>query len=305
MSSLTIAPRRPSGFTLVELLVVIAIIGVLIGLLLPAVQAARESARRSSCTNNLKQIGLALHSFHDAKNYLVRGASDGPGRTCCNASRRQGWAWSYHLLPFMEEAQVHDLTDSQVSTTAIQGYFCPSRRAPGLYGSSVKIDYAGSGGTTNPGSTANARSDGYMDRTLVDPAAAAPASGPAPENKRRLAELRDGLSHTIAVGEKSLHENRWGNTGGDNEPWQNAGWDQDVIRYGHRDWTGNRGGLLPDKKHPDSSSHWSNMFGSSHPSGVVFVFADGAVRSISYDVDPIQFERAANINDGESLNLDN
>ncbi|MDA1039157.1 MAG: DUF1559 domain-containing protein [Planctomycetota bacterium] len=113
------------------------------------------------------------------------------------------------------------------------------------------------------------------------------------------------MSHTIAVGEKSLHENRWGNTGGDNESWQNAGWDQDVIRDGHRDWAGNLGGLLPDKKHPDSSSHWSNMFGSSHPSGVVFVFADGAVRSISYDVAPIQFERAANISDGESLNLDN
>jgi len=290
--------RDRTAFTLIELLVVIAIIGVLVGLLLPAVQQARESARRLSCTNNLKQIGLAFHTYNDSNRHLVRGASDGPGRTCCNASTRQGWAWSYWILPSMEETTVHDLSsDSAVYTSAIKGYFCPTRRAPDLYGSTVKIDYVGSGGASS------GAQDGYMVRTLKSPGTAAPASGLAPENKRRIRDLRDGLSHTIAAGEKSVHPDTWGTAGGDNEPWCNAGWDQDVIRYGGRNWAANAGGLLPDIDHP-TTSHWSNMFGSSHASGVNFVFADGSVRHITYTVDPIQFERACVINDGEQVSLD-
>ena len=296
-------PRGRRAFTLVELLVVIAIIAVLIGLLLPAVQSARESARRSSCTNNLKQIGLALQGFHDANNFLVRGSSDGPGRTCCNAASRIGWAWSFHILPYMEAAEVHDLTDTQVANHAVKGYFCPTRRPPGVYGSSVKIDYAGSAGSTSPGSTAGSRSNGYMDRTLVDPGAAVPADGIPRENKRRLMEIRDGLTYTIAVGEKQVHERTWGSAGGDNEPWNNAGWDQDNIRFGNRNWSGNVGGLEEDHRHP-TASHWSNKFGSSHAAGANFVFADGAVRLIAFNVDPIQFEYATVINDGEKFNLD-
>jgi prepilin-type N-terminal cleavage/methylation domain-containing protein len=83
---------RSAGFTLVELLVVIAIIGVLVALLLPAVQAAREAARRSTCQNNLKQIGLALQMHHDAKGYFPTGAASG-----------EGSMWSYPLLPYLEQ----------------------------------------------------------------------------------------------------------------------------------------------------------------------------------------------------------
>jgi prepilin-type N-terminal cleavage/methylation domain-containing protein/prepilin-type processing-associated H-X9-DG protein len=303
ISTLPPATSGPRAFTLVELLVVIAIIAVLIGLLLPAVQSARESARRSSCTNNLKQVGLALQGYHDANNFLVRGASDGPGQTCCNATSRLGWSWSFWILPYMEEAQVHDFTDAQVATYAVKGYFCPSRRPPALYGSSAKSDYAGSGGSTNPGGTANARSDGYMDRALADPGAAVPANGIVRENKRRLTDLRDGLSHTIAAGEKQVHDRTWGSAGGDNEPWNNAGWDECVIRYGNRNWAGNAGGVEPDHLHP-TASHWSRKFGSTHAAGVNFVFADGAVKLISYGVDPLQFEYATVINDGEKLMLD-
>src|SRR5580765_2663531 len=90
------SPRPRYGFTLVVLLVVIAIIGVLVALLLPAVQAARESARRSQCQNNLKQIGIALHNYHDTFLTLPFGWSD------------RGAGWSTMLLPYIEQKQLYD-----------------------------------------------------------------------------------------------------------------------------------------------------------------------------------------------------
>ncbi|GAB6166662.1 DUF1559 domain-containing protein [Thermostilla marina] len=102
---------RKSGFTLVELLVVIAIIGILIALLLPAVQAAREAARRSQCTNNLKQIGVALHNFHDQNKRFPAATHEMNFHNPPNASGRGGWArWSYacSLLPYMEQRALYE-----------------------------------------------------------------------------------------------------------------------------------------------------------------------------------------------------
>jgi prepilin-type N-terminal cleavage/methylation domain-containing protein/prepilin-type processing-associated H-X9-DG protein len=293
---------RRHGFTLVELLVVIAIIAVLIGLLLPAVQSAREASRRASCTNHLKQIGLAVIGYEDSKGFYPRACSDGPGTQCCGATTRLGWTWLFHITPFIERTDIFDQTsDSQVSRSTESTYFCPSRRAPDLYTTTARSDYAANGGERS----SQAGSRGVFMRTLVDPPSTA---NPPRENKRRLASIRDGLSNTIMAGEKQLHPDVWGRAGGDNESWNNTGWDGDcdVMRFGSTDWAGNFGGLAPDNDHPDASSatHWSNKFGSAHPAGANFVFCDGSVRLISYDVDPQQFFRACVIDDRQPLELD-
>lgn len=105
--------RRSSrrAFTLVELLVVIAIIGILVGLLLPAVQAAREAARRMQCQNNLKQMGLALHNYHDTYNSFPGGTTiNGP---CCGTPAQMTWAIA--ILPFIEQSSIYNQYDSRLS----------------------------------------------------------------------------------------------------------------------------------------------------------------------------------------------
>jgi len=130
---------RRRGFTLIELLVVIAIIAVLIALLLPAVQAAREAARRSQCTNNLKQLGIAVHNYHDVGGSFPGNYSDG---TCCSNPSRYGWTIS--ILPQMEQGPLYNaynfalpndiyavggaavVENSTVRVTMLNAYICPS-----------------------------------------------------------------------------------------------------------------------------------------------------------------------------------
>src|ERR1700676_3210772 len=131
-------PRRKTGFTLIELLVVIAIIGILIALLLPAVQQVREAASKLQCANNLKQIGLALHSYHDANKQFPPGYIDGntnPASTPDN-DVGPGWGWAAFLLPYLEERNVFTQinfsqrigvgVNAQISQQPLTFYQCPS-----------------------------------------------------------------------------------------------------------------------------------------------------------------------------------
>ncbi|PQO47591.1 DUF1559 domain-containing protein [Blastopirellula marina] len=284
------------GFTLVELLVVIAIIGVLIALLLPAVQQAREAARRMQCSNNLKQIGLAFHNHHDTLGHLPHGGSDGPDNTCCSGTIRDTWSWLFHITPYIEQQNVYDLSsDSAVATAVIDAYYCPTRRAPQLYNNYAHSDYAGNGGDA----LGNYGKDGALIRQYGASPALPLAAGTKPNQFRGLRDFRDGTSNALMVAEKQLHDSTFGTAGGDNERWNNAGWDQDIVRFGNEL-------PQPDRLHPDStqSTYWSNKFGSSHPSGVQGVRADGSVVMIPFTIDATVFKNFCLIRDGQVLPSD-
>ncbi len=126
------------GFTLVELLVVIAIIGVLVALLLPAIQAAREAARRTQCSNQMRQMSLALQNHESARKIFPSGGidpwpqiEDYASGSQPFAAPKQGLSWAFQLLPYLEQNAVHNLVDSdQLPLTPVNLYFCPSRRGP-------------------------------------------------------------------------------------------------------------------------------------------------------------------------------
>jgi prepilin-type N-terminal cleavage/methylation domain-containing protein len=131
-------PTSRSAFTLVELLVVIAIIGVLVALLLPAIQAAREAARRTQCSNQMRQMCLAMQNHVDSLGTFPSGGIDpwpqiedyAIGGSALSAPK-QGLSWAFQILPYLEQNAVHDLVNSeQLPRTPVELYFCPSRRPP-------------------------------------------------------------------------------------------------------------------------------------------------------------------------------
>jgi prepilin-type N-terminal cleavage/methylation domain-containing protein/prepilin-type processing-associated H-X9-DG protein len=195
-------PRPPAAFTLIELLVVIAIIGVLIALLLPAVQAAREAARRMQCTANLKQIGIALHGYHDNCDTFPAGGWIASALDPKTVNMNMGW--SVAVLPWLEQSalyaslNINFTYNNPVNTTAghtvLQVYLCPSEPRQTLWNSSP--------GDTFP--SADADYGGmYGPRALISPTDANnPPRGPMIFNQTvSLAQITDGSSQTLQVGE--------------------------------------------------------------------------------------------------------
>lgn len=259
------------AFTLIELLVVIAIVAILIGLLLPAVQRARESAQRLRCYNNLKQIGVALHGYHERYNRFPPGYSShvAPG----GADTGPGWGWASFLLDDLEQGNVHRSIDFSTAITApahagprsqvLPVFQCPSDDSPGTFTTA---------GT--PVSVAHANYVGVFGTTEIEDGPGT-GSGMLFRNSRvRFADVTDGTSNTLFVGERGSNIALATWTGAvtgaivplRSDPSQSAGAPLLVLGRGDHE--------------PNSPSAHIDDFYGRHAQGVNFLFVDGSVRAI-------------------------
>jgi type II secretory pathway pseudopilin PulG len=302
---------------LIELLVVIAIIAILIGLLLPAVQKVREAAARMKCQNQLKQMALACHNYHDAVGILPTGGIQdyyggrvGPNAPPWNASSplqslgtQQPWNWMYQILPFIEQTNDFNQGSSTlVRTTAVTLYNCPSRRPPTRVGAMILTDYASNGGTTwcpaNDPTTWNG---------AIVPSYVFANGGFVPVGTVTLLGITDGTSNTLLLGEKFVSINQYavGAEWGDNASSVGTGntWitsrvaihepRQDQIATTMTQETpppnfnapGINGRCGPwGLGSPANGGGYYDYWGSAHISGFNVALADGSVRMIRYSI---------------------
>jgi len=235
---------RRLAFTLIELLVVIAIIAILIGLLLPAVQKVREAAARMSTQNNLKQLGIAFHMFHDSNNRL-------PDNGVNNANRAD-WCWAYQILPMIEQTALFNNVTPQVP---VKTYLCPGRGRRGFQTSNGNAP-------NNTAALYGPFTDYAINTRSFGTLRAAP--------NMSTITAANGTSNTFMVGEKAMSPGMYGNTSSSN-------WDE-VIYSGGYGGSGRSGTTI----RKDQGGNDNDMWGSPFNGGSPMSMCDGSVRLVSY-----------------------
>lgn len=311
----TSATRGKRGFTLIELLVVIAIIAILIALLLPAVQQAREAARRTQCKNHLKQIGLAMHNYHDVFNafppgYITRQPCDSAAVwSGCNDGEVGLYGWAAFLLPYVEQSALFNqlnvgnvllnqnlanATTRQMLTQPIPGFLCPSDPGPILNGYASptnRYNFKVTDGTTQ---YSIARSNYVMMANAWDsttPAVYPVQYGPAlgvgfANSKINFRDITDGTSNTILVGERAYIYKSVNKVGGGNV----IGFSGSVNVQGSS-WARKANGLACIGLTYNGINALVGAeddvrgFSSNHVGGAQFVFCDGSVHFLSENID--------------------
>jgi len=323
--------QRSRGFTLVELLVVIAIIGILVALLLPAVQAARESARRTQCTNNLKQLGVAIQNYHDTFKSFPMGALrayTGSG----NCAYSTTITWVARVLPQLEQQALYDQIDWEVWTwwgtshanatvaaTPLPAVRCPSDQRLPTSSAYAPTNYVGCSGSDGSSYPSTSTAVGLMRESTTCRSPCTNCSNPL-YCISDMARVVDGTSNTMAISEcllgvpyiynatasgdiaacdaGTLGTPPTGNqTTARGTSWMWAQWSQ-MWAYS---------ALYPpnDRLHDRYECYWyssGNHYGarSKHPGGVIVCFTDGAVRFVSSDIDLTTWRAASTVDAGEA-----
>ncbi|QDT63324.1 DUF1559 domain-containing protein [Calycomorphotria hydatis] len=302
------------GFTLIELLVVIAIIAILIALLLPAVQQAREAARRSQCKNNLKQLALAMHNYHDSHRVFPPAYVD--LRSTGQAGDDKGhWAWSAFILPYMELSnvfetiQVNDLIPSDaldiaanrdIMSLRYETFLCPSAPGPKTNpNAGYMVERSGSGAAYQLSVTnyvvVNSSKDRFQNRAPDPTNAIDGATGMFyRDSKTRIRDITDGTSNTLMIGERSYYDPGDGSDRLASAMFMLRGNapDGDPTAGDGSDTNTNQGVLVAagttryELNTTRTGSTAYNMgFFSQHIGGVQFAMADGSVHFINESID--------------------